>query len=185
MKNVVTGLGTGVILLCSGCAMYRPSGLGPAVASARARGSPILIYALGVPGQIEVRNNRTAVPVYIQFLVTGRQPIRRIRFLFAAYSQRGNPVLTGQGQRLEMSLTGPGKFNPAGNYEVNSFHSTPAGFPGGSVACVELKDVTLTFDDGRKQDFGPRTVSGIMMASLRHRCLDKGPRVTLFMTDSD
>ena len=185
MKNTVTLLATGAILLCSGCAMYRSSALAPAIASAKARGSPILIYAMGVPGQIETRQTRTAVPVYIQFLVTGRRPIQRIRFLFAAYSQRGNPVLTGRGQILEMLLMGPGNFNPAGNYEVNSFHSRPAGFPGGSVACVELKNVTLTYVNGEKRDFGPRAVSAIMMPSLRHGCRDQGPRINLFMTNSD
>ena len=185
MKNWVRVLATGAILLFSGCAIYRPSALDRAVASAKARGSPILIYAVGVPGQIEVPEDRTAVPVYIQFLVTGKQPIRRIRFLFTAYSQRGNPVLTKRGQILALSLTGPGRFNPAGNYEVNSFHSTPAGFPGGSVACVELKGVTLTYTNGEKREFGPRAIPRIMMAPLRRKCQDEGPQVTFYMRDSD
>jgi len=181
MKSIMFGFLAGAVLAFPGCSIYKASSLGADFANAKAAGAPILIYAIGVPGQIPVSWNQTAVPVYIQFLVTANQPIKRIRFFFTAYSQRGRPVLNGRGEHLEMVLTGPGQFTPGGNYEVNSFHSTPAGFPGGEVACVELRRMTLTYNDGRRKSFNHSLLVSTIAPPLRHRCMDKGPKVESLM----
>ncbi len=185
MKSIVSILFASSVLAFSGCSIYKSSSLGPDLAKAKAAGAPILIYAIGVPGQIPVSGNRTAVPVYIQFLVASEQPIERIRFFFTAYSQRGRPVLNQRGQHLEMVLISPGKFSPGGNYEVNSFHSTPAGFPGGSVACVELRSMILTYSDGKKQHFTRSSLLTAILPPLRRHCTDKGPRVESLMSSSN
>ncbi len=184
MKSIVSLLLASSVLAFAGCSIYRTSSLDPDLAKAKAAGAPILIYAIGVPGQIPVSGNHTAVPVYIQFLVAAKQPIQRIRFFFTAYSQRGRPVLNQQGQHLEMVLIGPGKFSPGGNYEVNSFHSTPAGFPGGDVACVELKRIVLTYSNGEKQNFTRTSLLTTILPTLRHQCRDKGPRVYSLMSST-
>jgi len=184
MKSIVPILFASSVLVFTGCSIYKTSALGPDLAKAKAAGAPILIYAIGVPGQIPVRGTQTAVPVYIQFLVAAKQPIQRIRFFFTAYSQRGHPVLNQQGQHLEMVLIGPGKFSPGGNYEVNSLHSTPAGFPGGDVACVELKSMVLTYSNGEKQNFTRQSLLNAILPPLRHHCRDKGPRVDSMMSSA-
>lgn len=184
MKTLASAFLATTVLAFSACSIYESSSLGPELARAKAAGAPILIYAIGVPGEIPVGEQRTAVPVYIQFLVTSEQPIKRIRFFFAAYSRRGHPVLNHQGQHLQMILIGPGQFAPGGNYEVNSFHSNPAGFPGGSVACVELRSMVLTYNDGQRQDFDRSSLVTTLVPPLRRDCRDKGPSVEALMSSS-
>lgn len=158
----------------AGCAPTARQALGPELARARAAGAPVLIYALGVPGQVETSSSQLAVPVYIQFVVTSRDPIGNIRFTFAAYSQRGNAVIAHDGNRMGLLLVGPGPFDPNHNYEVNTFHSTPAGFPGGSVACVSLQKMEITFVDGEHETYGPESLPPALMPPLRRGCDDQG-----------
>ena len=185
MKTITSVFLASAVVAFAGCSIYKASSLGTDFANAKAAGAPILIYAIGIPGQIDARKNRTAVPVYIQFLVTADQSIEHIRFFFTAYSQRGDPVLNRQGQHLEMELLGPGQFTPGGNYEVNSFHSSPAGFPGGDVACVELRRMVLTYSDGQEKTFNHSLLSAMIVPQLRHRCVDQGPKVESLMTSSN
>lgn len=164
-----------VSLALGGCYLSVDTALGPNVARARAEKAPVLIYAMGVPGEISVPgSSRSAVPVYVQFLVTDNRPIERIRFSLLAYSQRGDPVLDHQGNQMQMILIGPGTFDPDRLYEVNSFNSRPVGFPGGTVACVELHHMTVTYADGDKQSYAPPRLSSTLTPQLRRGCVDKG-----------
>lgn len=173
-----------VALAFAGCHLSVNTALGQNVARARAQNAPVLIYAMGVPGQISVpESNRTAVPVYVQFLVTGKRPIKRISFALRAYSQRGNPVRNRSGSQLQMILIGPGVFNPNKLYEVNSFNSSPAGFPGGSVACVELKQMTITYAAGDRKSFTLPRLNTVLTPQLRHGCGDLGPSVNYLLSD--
>lgn len=173
-----------VVLVISGCHLSVNTALGPNVARARARNAPVLIYAIGVPGEISVPgSNRTAVPVYVQFLVTGKRPIKRIRFALRAYSQRGYPVRNRSGSQLQMILIGPGVFDPNKLYEVNSFNSRPAGFPGGSVACVELRQITIIYTAGDHKSFTLPRLDNVLTPQLRHGCGDRGPSVDNLLSD--
>ncbi len=175
MKNALLLIMT---LGLGGCYLSVSAALGPNVAHARARHAPVLIYALGVPGQIAVPGIiGSAVPVYVQFLVTGTRPIARIRFALRAYSQRGYAVRDRQGNQLQMILIGPGIFDPNQLYEVNSFHSRPAGFPGGRVACVELSRITIIYADGDSEKFTMPHLDIALTPQLRHGCLDRGPLI--------
>jgi len=176
MKNALLLIMT---LGLGGCYLSVNAALGPNVARARARHAPILIYALGVPGQIVVPGIiGSAVPVYIQFLVTGTRPIARIRFLLHAYSQRGDAILDHKGNPLQMVLIGPGIFHPNRLYEVNSFHSRPAGFPGGGVACVELSRMTIIYADGDSEKFTMPHLGVALTPQLQRVCPDRGPIVS-------
>jgi len=161
----------------AGCATTADKALRTQLDRARDAGAPVLIYALGVPGQIDTWGNVTAVPVYVQFVVTAERPIRRIRFVLAGYSPRGLPVRGRHGTHMRVELVGPGPFRPARNYEVNSFHSRPAGFPGGDVACVELTRMRITFADGTQTTYEPQGIETTLTPSLRHGCGDRGPQV--------
>ena len=167
----------------AGCATTADRALGPQLSRARDLGAPVLIYALGVPGQIDTGANLTAVPVYIQFVVTSGRSIRRIRFVLVGYSPRGIPVRARNGAHMQMQLIGPGPFRPKGNYEVNSFHSRPAGFPGGDVACVELTHMRVTFADGKHETYSAGQINPTLTPSLRHGCNDQGPPVQRMVSD--
>ncbi|MGH8127047.1 MAG: hypothetical protein ACRETC_01590 [Gammaproteobacteria bacterium] len=173
-----------VVLAFSGCHLSVNTALGPNVARARAQNAPVLIYAIGVPGQISVPGStQTAAPVFVQFLVTGKRPIKQIRFALRAYSQRGQPVRNRNGSQLQMILIGPGVFNPDKLYEVNSFNSRPAGFPGGSVACVELRQMIVTYTAGDSRSFTLPRLDSVLTPQLRGGCGDRGPSVNDLLSD--
>jgi hypothetical protein len=181
MKNALLLIMT---LGLGGCYLSVNTALGPSVARARAQHAPVLIYALGVPGQIAVPGViGSAVPVYVQFLVTGTRPIARIRFVLRAYSQRGDAVHDRQGNQLQMILIGPGIFDPDKLYEVNSFHSRPAGFPGGGVACVELSRMTIIYANGDREKFILPRLKVTLMPQLQHECPDHGPAISDLFSD--
>ncbi len=168
----------GLILLSlglGGCYLSVGDALGPHVGRARAEKAPILIYAMGVPGEISVPGSvDTAVPVYVQFLVTDKRPIQQLRFSLLAYSRRGDPVRDHRGDQLQMILIGPGTFDPNKLYEVNSFNSRPAGFPGGIVDCVELRNLTVTYANGEKKTYSRPQLNIALMPQIRRGCIDKG-----------
>lgn len=168
-------------LVLGGCAPTAHRVLGPELARARADGAPVLIYALGVPGQIVTPKSRVAVPVYIQFVVTSRNPIDEISFRLTGYSPRGMPVLGRDGGHMSILLLGQGPFTPDGNYEVNSFHSSPAGFPGGNVACISLTLMEVTFVNGQRAVYGPTDLHTSMTPQLRKGCGDQGIQVDRMM----
>lgn len=177
MRRRIALLAAGLAaLLLSACAPTANDALAPELSRARAAGLPMLVYAFGVPGQIQV-GVQTAVPVYVQFVVTAGEPLKNVRFFLAGYSPRGIPVLGHMGTHLEVELLGRGPFSPRINYEVNSFHSRPAGFPGGDVACVELRGIEVTYANGRRREFGPRSLDPLLVAPLRRECGDTGPEV--------
>lgn len=168
-------LGLGFVL--AACAPTAREALGPQLALARAAGQPVLIYAFGVPGQISVGASKSAVPVYVQFVVTSPQSLKNVRFTLSGYSARGIAVRGHDGGHLKVLLLGPGPFEPENNYEVNSFHSRPAGFPGGDVACVELTAMEVTYADGRRATYSAARLDPLLVAALRGRCEDQGPQV--------
>ncbi|MGA7966203.1 MAG: hypothetical protein WCB49_09995 [Gammaproteobacteria bacterium] len=173
-----------VALVLGGCYLSVNTALGPEVARARAQKAPVLIYAIGVPGQISIPGSAyTAVPVYVQFLVTGKRPIKQISFALRAYSQRGLAIRNRSGSQLQMILIGPGVFNPDKLYEVNSFNSRPAGFPDGSVACVELRQMTITYTAGDRKSFTLPRLDAVLTPQLRHGCGDSGPSVNNLLSD--
>src|SRR5690625_2413679 len=146
---------TGILMLaglCAACALSAREAFGPRLDQAAARGVPILVYTYGVPGEIAVGKGRTAVPVYIQFVVTGERSLRRVQFLFVGYSRRGHPVRQSNGKIRALSLKSTANFEPDRNYEVNSFHARPAGFPGGNVACIKLVRVKLFYAEATSRD---------------------------------
>jgi len=162
-------------LALSGCYLSVDTALGPNLDRARVENAPVLIYAIGVPGEISVPGStHSAVPVYVQFFVTGKRPIERIRFALLAYSRRGDPVLDHNGYQLQMILIGPGTFDPNRLYEVNSFESRPAGFPGGEVACVELRRMTVIYANGNEKAYTPPHLDIALTPQLRRGCTDKG-----------
>lgn len=184
MRKAVFGIVLASLAL-GGCYLSVNTALGPNVARARAKNAPVLIYAMGVPGEISVPGKaRGAVPVFVQFLVTDKQPIEQISFALLAYSQRGNPVRDRKGKQLQMILTGPGTFDPDKLYEVNSFHSSPAGFPGSDVACVELRQMTVTYADGIQKNYTQPDLNVAIMPQLRHGCDDLGAVVYDRLTDN-
>ncbi len=183
-KGVVPALITLTIL--TGCASTPEQSFGPALSRAHAAGLPLLVYALGVPGQILTHDSHTAVPVYIQFVVTSHHPLKRVTFTLAGYTARGIAVRARDGKPVRMTLIGPGPFRPSGNYEVNSFHSRPAGFPGGAVACVELLDMAVTYVNGQNRHYAlhPDDANGPLLGRLSDRCADQGPTVSRMMGGS-
>lgn len=158
------------------CTLTAQRAWGPDLARARAKGTPLLIYALGVPGEIETTDYKTAVPVYVQFIVTGNEAFKRVTFMLSAYSQRGIRI-SQNGVPVDLRLIAEGTFDPAGNYEVNSFHSDPAGFPGGDVACIRLAGIQIVYPDGRRQFIGTQQLNTALLPPLRGRCIDRGPVV--------
>ncbi len=135
----------------------------------------MIIYAYGVPGEIAVGRGHTAVPVYVQFVVTGGQTLQRVRFLLVGYSKRGHPVRQSNGKIMAIRLNSTASFKAGDNYEVNSFHARPAGFPGGMVACVQLIGVSLLFVDGKSRTFDVGELQALLLPALRGRCPDLGP----------
>lgn len=177
-----TGILAVALILC-GCATSANRALHGELISARDKGAPFLIYAFGVPGEIQSTNTTTAVPVYVQFVVTSAKPLERVEFLLLAYSQRGTKVRRN-GRPMALTLIGPGPFNPDGNYEVNSFHARPAGFPGGDVACVELAGARVTYGDGENVWLGAGELRMSLLPVLRNRdCVDQGPNVSDMFSD--
>lgn len=172
-----------VALIVCGCAPSADQALHEDLTSARAKGVPFLIYAFGVPGEIQATDTRTAVPVYVQFVVTSRKPLARVEFLLLGYSQRGIKVRR-HGKPMAVTLIGPGPFRPDGNYEVNSFHAQPAGFPGGDVACVELAGARVTYRNGENVWLGVDELRMSLLPVLRKRgCTDQGPVVSNMFSD--
>lgn len=136
----------------------------------------MVIYAYGVPGEIAVGRERTAVPVYVQFVVTSPQALKRVQFLLVGYSQRGHPVRKA-GKIRAIRLKSIASFQPGRSYEVNSFHVRPAGFPGGMVACVQMVRISLSYTDGRRETFDVDALQPLLLPALRGRCPDSGPAV--------
>lgn len=170
---IIAGLAT----LAAACAPTARQSFGPLLVQAKDAGVPVLVYAYGVPGRIAVAGNKSAVPVYIQFVVTGERPIQSIRFTLLGYTPRGVAVRSRGGLRTAVILIGPGPFDPEKNYEVNTFHTDPAGFPGDSVACVELASMQIEFADGQTRDYDADGLESLLLPSLRHGCGDQGPPV--------
>lgn len=169
-----------ILLFAVGIAACAPTAremFGPQLDHARSQGSPLVIYAYGVPGPIAVGKRGAAVPVYVQFVVTSPQPLRHVQFLLVGHSTRGIPVRAPNGKIRAVVLNGPGPFSPGGNYEINSFRVRPAGFPGGDVACVELARVKLRYADGQKRVYDVRALQSLLLPPLRRQCPDQGPTV--------
>lgn len=166
----------------SGCHLSVPAALGDNVAKAQAKGAPILVFAMGTPGQVSA-GTKTATPVFVQFLVTDDRTIRRIRFQLAAYSQRGYPVMTPGGKHLGMTLIGPGDFDPGKLYEVNTFNARPLGFPGGRVACVQIQEMTVTYADGQQVHLATPQIEATLVPELQRGCHDRGPAVSDLLSD--
>ncbi|MGH8426602.1 MAG: hypothetical protein ACRES7_01295 [Gammaproteobacteria bacterium] len=164
-------------LATAACAPTAKQAFGPLLVRAQTQGLPVLVYAYGVPGQISVAGSNSAVPVYVQFVVTADKPIQRVQFTLVGYSTRGNLVRGQQGLGIAVVLIGPGPFDPTKNYEVNSFHSSPAGFPGGDVACVVLAKMEILYADGRKQNYEAEALNPLLLPALRKGCGDQGPPV--------
>lgn len=170
-------------LTISACAPTAQQAFSGQLAHARARGTPFLIYAFGVPGEIQAAGDETAVPVYVQFVVTSPKPLAQVEFTLVGYSQRGKPIRR-HGKPMAVVLIGPGPFDPEGNYEVNSFHAQPAGFPGGDVACVELAGARITYRNGENVSFDVEQLRASLLPVLRKKgCTDRGPEVSNMFSD--
>ncbi|MGH8224711.1 MAG: hypothetical protein ACRER1_00965 [Gammaproteobacteria bacterium] len=162
--------------VATACAPTARQAFGPRLDQARADGIPLLVYALGVPGEIAVGTGHTAVPVYVQFVVTSKRSLANVRFTLTGYTVRGIPVRR-RGLQRAIELLGPGVFNPDGNYEVNTFHTRPAGFPGGDVACVEIVRMEILYADGERKSYDAKALRALLLPSLRKGCGDQGPTV--------
>lgn len=163
-------------LLATACAPTARQAFGPRINRARTEGIPLLVYALGVPGEIQTEGANTAVPVYVQFIVTSEEPLAKVRFTLAGYTVRGLPVRTHGVQRA-IELIGPGLFHPEGNYEVNSFHARPAGFPGGDVDCIKMVQMEVFYINGKRKVYDARALQRLLLPPLRKGCGDRGPPV--------
>ncbi len=163
-------------LVATACAPTARQAFGPRLDQARAEGIPLVVYALGVPGEIEVMGAKTAVPVYVQFVVTSERPLANVRFTLTGYTVRGLAVRS-HGLHQAIELIGPGVFNPDGNYEVNSFHARPAGFPGGDVACIEMVRLEILYADGERKSYDAKALRALLLPALRKGCGDQGPGV--------
>ncbi|MGH8274966.1 MAG: hypothetical protein ACRES9_12085 [Gammaproteobacteria bacterium] len=166
-----------VAVSLAACAPTAREAFGPRLDQARAEGLPLLIYAFGVPGEISLGPAGTAVPVYVQFVVTSDQPLKSVRFTLVGYTKRGLPVRTNDGRIKAVVMTGPGPFRPNGNYEINSFHASPAGFPGGDVGCIEPIRITVRYADGERRRYVAQALDTLLLPSLRGYCVDQGPPV--------
>lgn len=166
-----------LMLLLSGCALTARQAFGPELDRARKNNVPVLIYALGVPGQIVANTGKIATPVYVQFVVTASTPIDGLRFVLAGYTVRGYPARNRQGRPLALVLIGRGPFLPERNYEVNSFHAIPAGFPGAGVACIRLDRLSVMYPDGHRQAYASKYLAPLLLAPLRHGCHNRGLEV--------
>ncbi len=164
-------------LLLGGCAPTARQAFGPELARARKNNIPVLVYALGVPGQIAVATGKIATPVYVQFVVTASTPIQSVRFILGGYTVRGHPARNRHGWPLVLVLIGHGPFLPDKNYEVNSFHAVPAGFPGAGVVCIRLERLSVIYPGGRRQAYAGRRVMPLLLASLRRGCRNQGLEV--------
>lgn len=76
-----------------------------------------------------------------------------------------------------MVLEGPGPFVVNGNYEVNSFHSIPAGFSGGEVYCVTLTRMEVVYSKRRPVTYAGKQLQSSLASPLRGGCKDQGPVV--------
>jgi hypothetical protein len=168
-------LAAGILLFgLAGCAPSAREAFGDRLDQAQAAGVPLVVYAFGVPGEMAVGSDKTAVPVYVQFVVTSKIPLKSVRFTLVGYTTRGNPVRTNDGKIEAVVMTGPGPFDFGGNYEVNSFDARPAGFPGGEVGCIEPLQVVIRYANGEHKNYGPQALDALLLPGLRKRCNDQG-----------
>ncbi|MGH8162183.1 MAG: hypothetical protein ACRESR_08605 [Gammaproteobacteria bacterium] len=178
MKRILIAATLLSAALClAACAPTARTFFGQRLDLARSQRLPLLIYALGVPGEIDVAGNKTAVPVYVQFIVTSQKPLHSVRFTLVGYTKRGIPVRNDDGEIKAVVMTGPGPFKPGGNYEVNSFHAIPAGFPGGDVGCIEPVQIVILYANGEEKTYNGQSLQALLMPPLRRYCEDHGPPV--------
>lgn len=166
-----------LLAMVAGCAPAARTAFRSEILASHAKNLPLLIYAIGTPGQIALRSDHIASAVYIQFVVTTAKPIDRVVFTFMGFGARGNPVLSVHGQKEALVLIGTGPFQPEHNYEINTFHSKLGGFPGSQVSCVHLEKVDVDFSDGQATAFRGHNLGRLMLPPLRQRCTDQGPIV--------
>lgn len=176
--RIKVGVACALALLLAACAPTASKSFGLFLSRANAQGVPLLIYAYGVPGEIAVSTGKGAVPVYVQFVVTANMPIRHIRFTLLGFTTRGDAVRNNNGLRWAVVMTGPGPFSPGRNYEVNSFHSTPAGFPGGNVACVKLTAMQIVYANGQSRSYHAGELTPLLLPPLRRGCHNQGITVS-------
>lgn len=155
----------------------------PQIAHAKSTGDPILVYAVGVPGTVLNGVNKLAVPVYIQFIVTAPKPLKHLQFTLTGFNVRGLPVRVNDGQQQTLVLGVSGPFDPGKNYEVNTFHVEPRGFPGTDVTCVEIQRIKIRYWNGQTRLFSTHHLRKTLLPALRGHCGDQGPRVDSYDTD--
>lgn len=166
-----------LLTVVAGCAPTAQTAFKSEILASHSNNLPLLIYAIGTPGQIALQSNRVASAVYVQFFVTTASPIHQLVFTFTGFGARGNPVLSVSGREEALVLIGSGPFQPQHNYEINTFHSKLGGFPGSQVSCIHLEKLNVDFSNGRAKAFQGRKLARLMLPPLRQRCSDQGPIV--------
>lgn len=157
----------------------RPQRLVPhsALVRARARGLPVVIYRLDVPGVHPTHGGRVVSPVDVDLLVTATHAFERLRLTLEGYDGLGLPVIHRPGHPLALVLTLQGPFEPGENYEATS---APEGFPGAGVSCVELREVEIWSRTGLRHDFVARRLNDLLAPGVVRRCPDRGPTIMIY-----
>jgi hypothetical protein len=167
-----------LLVALAGCAP-RPQALLPASFLARARkiGAPVAIYRLDVPGVQPRPNGLVVSPVDVDFLVTARRPLTRLRLVLEGYDGLGLPVVHRPGHPLAVVLTLPGPLLPGKNYEATS---APAGFPGAGVSCVRLVRLAAQEQGSSRRLWSGHQLEDILSPVVLRRCPDRGPTVMIY-----
>jgi hypothetical protein len=165
------------LVVLAGCAL-RPKALVPAAFLARARrlGVPVVIYRLDVPGARPRSTGGMVSPVNVDFLVTSRRPLERLRLVLEGYDGLGLPVVHRPGRPLAVVLTLPGPLLPGKNYEATT---APEGFPGAGVSCARLVRLVAWSAGTRRRLWQGRSLTALLAPVVPRRCPDVGPTLMI------
>jgi hypothetical protein len=178
VNRILSPLSLFLLVALAGCSP-RPQALLPTGFLARARkiGAPVAIYRLDVPGVHPRSTGRVVSPVDVDFLVTARRPLTRLRLVLEGYDGLGLPVVHRPGHPLAVVLTLPGPLLPGKNYEATS---APEGFPGAGVSCVRLVRLAAQEEGLGRRLWRGRRLEDILSPVVLRRCPDRGPTVMIY-----
>ena len=123
-------------------------------------------HSLAYANHVKIFNKFTAV----SFINTASQPIQRITFELAAYSDSYRPVLGPSGRPVVKHLVAIGLFAPGAKQTLvnaNVVWSIP---PGNGLGCVRLSGMQIAYADGSSVNVAASKVSKYLAPQLSNSC---------------